>query len=361
MTATGDVATRSAPFAAAPRDDPTCTVSALENATEWDEFVSRTASASFAHLAGWRDVIEATGGHECRYRVARARDGRIAAVLPLVRLRSPLFGRHLVSVPFLNYGGPAGELDASVALVNDAMSQACALRASSLVLRSRHRLPGADESARKLTVLLDLAPTVDEMWEQRFNSKHRTKIKRPMRDGMATTFGADQLDAFYEVWSHNMRDLGTPALPRAFFERIVSAFPSLVVIGATRLKGRPVSAGFGFIWRDEFEMTWSSGLSQFDAAKPNMLLYWDFMRELIGRGVRVFNFGRSTPGSGPHKFKQAWGGVDVPLPWIEYGGGGAQGTRDSDALKLATHVWQRLPLPVASRLGPLVSPHLPWW
>ncbi|MGH7679941.1 MAG: GNAT family N-acetyltransferase, partial [Gemmatimonadaceae bacterium] len=177
---------------------------------------------------------------------------------------------------------------------------------------------------------------------------------------MTTRFGPDQLDAFYDVFAHNMRDLGTPVLPRRFFERITAALPASVVIGATYLKERAVAAGFGFIWRDEFEMTWSSSLKELRASKPNMLLYWDYMRELIGRGVRRFNFGRSTPGSGPHEFKLSWGAADEPLPWIQWPEGGG-GSGDSRAANFASTIWRRLPLGVTNALGPMLARQLPWW
>ena len=337
------------------------TILQMADEREWNEMVRADSAATFAHLAGWREILETAGGHETRYRVARDRDGRLAGLLPLARLRSRIFGQHLVSIPFLNYGGPLGSAEARNALVGDAVAQAEALGGASLVLRTRQAEPGSAFTARKVTVLLDLAATSDEMWERRFNAKLRTKIKRPARDGMQTSFGIGHLGAFYDVWSRNMRDLGTPVLPFRFFEAILAVFPDLVMIGATYHRERPVAAGFGFVWRDEFEMTWSSSLREFGAAKPNMMLYWDFMRELIARRVRVFNFGRSTPGSGPHAFKQAWGGIDVMLPWIQLPAGDAAAGERGGAMQIAAGAWRRLPLAVANRLGPAIAPHLPWW
>src|SRR5258705_21789 len=77
--------------------------------SEWDDFVRGLAGWTPFHLIGWRAVIGRVFGHECVYLVARdVTSERIAAVLPLVRVRSLLFGHYLVSMPFLNYGGPLG-------------------------------------------------------------------------------------------------------------------------------------------------------------------------------------------------------------------------------------------------------------
>src|SRR4051812_13507454 len=76
-------------------------------AAEWDDAVRSQASWTHFHLYGWRTVMDRAFGHECIYLAARdVATGRIVGVLPLVRVRSLLFGHFLVSMPFVNYGGP---------------------------------------------------------------------------------------------------------------------------------------------------------------------------------------------------------------------------------------------------------------
>jgi hypothetical protein len=53
--------------------------------------------------------FERAFGHECRYLVARR--GPVVGVLPLVEIRSALFGRTLTSLPFVNFGGVLAETD----------------------------------------------------------------------------------------------------------------------------------------------------------------------------------------------------------------------------------------------------------
>lgn len=329
--------------------------------SEWDGLVHRENNASFCHLWGWRRIIEDVMGHECIFRVARDGAGAIVGVLPLARVRSLVFGDHLVSMPFLNYGGAAGTLAARSVLTTWALQEAQRRKVDSLLLRTRHEI-SADwpVSKSKVTVVLPLPPTADELWNDAFTAKFRNKIKRPQRDGMVTQFGIEHIRGFYDVFAQNMRDLGTPVVPRQFFDRIAETFPQNALVAVTYWKDRPVAGGFGFIWRDEFEMTWSSSRKELRAQKPNMLLYWDFMRELIGRGVRSFNFGRSTPGTGTHEFKQSWGGVDEPLPWVQWPA--ASGSHDENrAAQLAASVWRMLPLRVTNTLGPMLARQLPWW
>jgi len=343
--------------------EPELTVLPLDGVTSsWDEFVSRAEGSSFCHLAGWRDILSDVLGAECFFWVASDDAGQWQGVLPLARVKSRIFGHYLVSLPFLNYGGPLGTSAACRRLVREAVAEARRSRADLLELRTRHgESVGLPVCSRKITVLLELPQTPEQLWQHTFSTKLRTKIRRVQKEPMETRFGADQQGPFYEVFAHNMRDLGTPVLPAAFFERIATMFRDRVLFGAVYWEGQPIAAGCGFVWGDEFEMTWSSGLRQHGHRRPNLLLYSRFMEHLIERGVRVFNFGRSTPGSGPHEFKRQWGGRDVPLPWCQHAPRGRTATPSSDdkAFAWGPRVWRWLPLPIANRLGPRLIRFLP--
>jgi hypothetical protein len=127
------------------------------SASEWDEFVRAQAGWTHFHLFGWRRTFERVMGHECPYLVVRSPDGSLAGVLPLVRVKSLLFGHFLVSQPFVNYGGPLGTEPAVQCLVAEAIRMAATDGASLLELRGRNELPvDLPVSHRKVTVVLDL-------------------------------------------------------------------------------------------------------------------------------------------------------------------------------------------------------------
>lgn len=309
--------------------------------------------------------MEKALGHECLYLAAADAAGEVRAILPLVRVRSALFGHYLVSMPFLNYGGPVGVAEACRFLCDEAAAAAERSGADLLELRSRFGVdaPSLTTNERKITVLLDLPADAEILWKDTLSGKVRSQVRRPQKEGMEARFGLEQMDAFYNVFAHNMRDLGTPVLGRRFFEQIVASFPQYVEFGAVYLDDAPVAAGCGFRWKDEFEMTWASSLHRYNRMAPNMLLYWSFMERMVERGVKVFNFGRCTPDGGVHRFKRQWGDArDVPLPWQQWSRSGLSATPNPDGsplFELATRVWSRLPLGVANRLGPRLSRALP--
>ena len=335
---------------------------ALEgDAGAWDAFVTQAEGSGFCHLAGWHEVMHDVLGAECHYLVVSGEDGELEGVLPLARVKSRLFGHYLVSLPFLNHGGPIGTPRAVRLLVRSAVREAVRSRADLLELRTRRDLDlGLPLSMRKHEVVLDLPAAEETLWDG-YSAKLRSQIRRPMKEGLEAKFGAEHVDAFYDVFARTMRDLGTPVLPRAWFERIARTFPAQVVFGVVYRGSEPLAAGCGFVWRGEFEITWACSVRRASRIAPNMLLYWAFMQEMIRRGVTRFNFGRTTPGSGPHKFKQQWGGRDVPLPWCRYTSGerAAPPSPGDSAYSWGPRLWRHLPLPVANAVGPHLVRYLP--
>src|SRR5256886_1784296 len=123
----------------------------------WDAFAAAVPGSTFCHLSGWRAVMEDVLGHECFYAIACDDAGAWRGVLPLVRVRSALFGDYLVSLPFLNSGGPLGTPDAVATLIEHATTLARHFRVDLLELRTRDPVEsGLRLSQRKLTVRLEL-------------------------------------------------------------------------------------------------------------------------------------------------------------------------------------------------------------
>lgn len=348
----------SAPVSSAP------TVSRFSGTdASWDAFVRQQPDWTHFHLIGWRTVMQRVFGHECPYLVASNADGSIAGVLPLVRVKSVLFGHYLVSMPFLNYGGPLGTPAARRALLAAAEEMAIRDRVKLLQIRSREAEPtDLVLSHEKLTVLIDIpAGGPDALWKA-LPHKMRTKVRKPQKEGVTVQWGADQLEPFHRVLSHNMRDLGTPVQSQRFYETMAEVFGDSVWFGCAYLNGAAVSGGCGFVWRDEMEITWSSSLRQSSGVRPGYLLHWSFLERAAAEGLALGNFGRSTPGSGTHEYKQQWGGRDVPLYWYTRSASGAAASTpkpDDGAYAWGPRLWRRLPVPVATALGPWIVRSIP--
>jgi len=328
---------------------------------EWDSFAAAHAGFTHFHQLRWRSLMERVFGHECLYLAARDWQGDLVGVLPLVRVRSLVFGHYLVSMPFLNYGGPLGSDTAVRALVDEAVGIARREKVKLLELRSRLPLAVAmPASHRKITVVLDLARNADVQF-RRFDSKLRSQIRRPQKEGVTVQFGPAQVAPFFEVFARHMRDLGTPTLPFHLFQEIAEQFPDDCWFACAYLADAPVAAGCGFRFGNEFEMTWASSLRAYNREAPNMLLYWACMERAIGEGITRFNFGRCNLDSGTHRFKMQWGGREETLWWYGLAAKPNVTTPSpTDGMfSFGPHVWRLLPTTVATAVGPLIVRYIP--
>jgi serine/alanine adding enzyme len=330
------------------------------SAQEWDDFGRRMPGWTHFHRYGWRQAFGRVFSHECPYLAARDASGVLAGILPLVRVKSLAFGHYLVSQPFVNYGGPLGSDDAIRALVAEASDLAARGGVKLLELRSRIELPiDLPVSHRKVTVVLDLESDADKTFK-RFEAKLRSQVRRPIKEGVTVRFGRDQVAPFFRVFAQHMRDLGTPTQSQRLFEALADEFPDDMWVGCAWLGDIPVAGGIGFRWDDEFEMTWASSLYGYSKIAPNMLLYWAFMERCVQQGVKRFNFGRTTPGSGTHKFKLQWGSREEPLWWYQRQAGTSKTpSPDDPRYAWGPRIWRRLPLRIATALGPRIVRGIP--
>lgn len=332
------------------------------SAQEWDAFATRQHGFTHFHRAGWREVISRVFGHECPYLAAYNANGELAGILPLVRVRSAVFGHYLVSMPFVNCGGPIGTDIAVRALADEAVALARGDKVRLLEMRSRVPLDiGLPVSHRKITVLLPL-PRTKELLFKDFDQNLRRKIRKRQKIGVTVSFGHDLVEPFFSVFAHNMRDLGTPTHSLSFFREIANQFANDCWFACAYLDGKPVAAGCGFTFGNEFEMTWASSLREYNQQAPNLLLYYACMERAIEEGLTQFNFGRCTPGSGTHRFKMQWGGAhEEPLWWYDFAAsrGVTTPSPDEGAFSWGPHIWKRLPVSLATRIGPSIVRYLP--
>ena len=332
--------------------------------TEWDRYVLATPHATGYHLLGWRSIVEQSFGHHTDYLLAKDTQGRARGVLPLVMLSSKLFGRFLVSIPFVNYGGVIGDdTDTVTCLIKKAIERAHALGARHIELRQQQpadvQLPS---SPRKVSMRLELPKEFELLWKE-FPSKLRSQIRRAQKENMTVRVGgAECLGEFYTVFARCMRDLGTPVYSKRFFQAICEHFPKESRICVVSFNGTPLAAGFLYGFRSVLEIPWAAADKRFSRLAPNMLLYNSVLEHACREGFHVFDFGRSTPDSGTYRFKEQWGAQPHQLHWYYWTAGGEelpQLNPQNPKYELAIKIWRQLPLPVANWLGPHIVKYLP--
>jgi serine/alanine adding enzyme len=339
-------------------------VTTTEVDKSWDRFVESHPRATVAHLAAWGQVAREAYGHEPVY--VRAEDGgEVCGVLPLVFVKSRLFGRRLVSMPFLDYGGVLADPDRGLelALVEEARRQARARGARGLGLRQLHPepLPWPTTDDR-VTMLLELT-TEEAVWKA-LPSERRNRVRKGEKLGLTATWcGPEALAAFYRVYAANMRDLGSPVHSRGFFSTMLAALPGTARVLLVRdADTRVVGAAVCLFFRDTIMVPWVSSLREAFALCPNFVLYWEVIRFGCRSGYRMLDLGRSFRSAGTFEFKRQWGARPHTLPWIfldSEPGGAPPVDRDASRFAPLVRAWKKLPVPIANAVGPWIRRQVP--
>ncbi|MCP4189083.1 MAG: FemAB family PEP-CTERM system-associated protein [Planctomycetaceae bacterium] len=312
----------------------------------------------------WSVIINESMGHE-PYAIEATQNGNCIGLLNLVHMKSPLFGQHLVSLPYLNSGGAiARDAQTRACLIDQATQLADQLNVKHLQLRHEDEQPHATLNhslTSKIHMRLRLPNTSDELWNQ-FKPKVRNQVRKATKLGVEINWGkTDLLDEFYDVFSRNMRDLGTPVFGRDLFSSILTRFEDETEICVGRLKGKTVSAALLLHGRSITEVPSASSLRPFNSTNCNMLMYWSLLKRAIDRQQEIFDFGRSSLDSPTYRFKKQWGAESSPAIWQFYiRQGDVNDLRiESGRFDLAVKTWSKLPLAVTKWLGPSIVKGIP--
>jgi serine/alanine adding enzyme len=335
----------------------------------WDTFVLVHESANLYHLSGWRNVIRSTYGHSPHYLMA-SRNDTISGILPLIHLKSLLFGNSLVSMPFFDMGGILAEdIGIERALLDEAVRLARDLGAD---LDLRHDRPlsrlgphavQAPVSVNKVRMLLELPHSSEALFAS-LKSKLRSQIRKPIKEGLKTRIGGEELIRdFYTVFAKNMRDLGSPVHSINLIGNVLKEFRMTARIIMVYKEQTPVASGLVIPFKHTMQNPWASALREYSRLSPNMLLYWAMLEYACQRGCRYFDFGRSTPGEGTYHFKEQWGAKPEALHWYYFSrsnpaGAGNAKPSEKAGFSSAIRIWKRLPVPVTRVFGPLIRKHI---
>jgi FemAB-related protein (PEP-CTERM system-associated) len=328
-----------------------------------DAYVARHPLASPYLQSAWLDVIHTAFGHQAIRLVAESPEG-VVGVLPLVLFRSRVFGRFAVSLPFLNYGGVlADSPEVERALLDRAIAVTTAAGGTHLELRhTRQHFADLTPKRHKVAMHLALESSPEKQWDA-IDRKIRNQVRKAEKSGLeAAIGGVELLPDFYGVFAHNMRDLGTPVYDVGFFREILTRFPEDSRLFTIRANGRPAAASLVHWHNGTIEVPWASAIREFNPLCANIFLYWQMVRFAAERGFRTFDFGRSTPDEGTFHFKKQWGAAPQELVWEYWTAPGhplPQLNTKNPKFDLAIRVWQKLPIGVATAIGPHVVRNIP--
>jgi FemAB-related protein (PEP-CTERM system-associated) len=330
------------------------------------EYVQNSAaSVALSRHPAWLNILHDSLGHEPFAIEAITSEGRTVGFLPLAFLDTFLFGKFLVSLPYLNTNGVVANTPAVQAeLILRAVTLADELNARYLELR--HEAPVAHPAltasmTHKVHMRLTLPRGEDTLWKG-FDPKVRNQVRKGEKHSFTIAWGGTELlHSFYDVLTQNMRDLGSPFYGTGLFHTILTTFPENAELCVVTEKQKPIAAALLLHGRGVTEVPTASSLKEYNASSVNMLMYWHLLKRSVERGQRVFDFGRSTPDGGTFRFKKQWGAQPQPAVWQYHVNCGTVGEMrpDNPRYKLAIRLWRRLPVTITRLFGPKIIRGIP--
>ena len=340
-----------------PEPSARCRPATPADAAAWDAYVGAHRDGSVYHRWAWQGLLASTFGHRPHYLVATRAD-RLAGVLPLVEVRSRLFGHSLVSLPFCPIAGPLSDDAAGTdALVAAAGELARGLGVSHLEIRR------PDDGASRGWPAQDLYVTfrreLDADHDRNMNAiprKQRAMVRKGIKNGLVDRVG--DLDAFYRLYADNVHRHGTPGQSRRFFERLSESFgDDCEVLTVHAPSGEAVSGVVTLYFRDEVLPFFAGDTTAARDLAANDFKYWRVMQRAVDRGCRTFDFGRSKKGTGPFHFKRNWGFEPTQLRY-EYLLIGRDAIPENNPLnpkyRMMIETWRRMPRAFVGWLGPRI-------
>ncbi len=333
------------------------------DSSDWNRYVERNPVSTFAHRWEWSDILSDSFGTQPYYFIAR-QNNQVVGILPSALMKSFMFGKYLISLPWLDYGGAIADDDhIAYEIVHRAVNVARENGCEFFEMRAvRHRLPDLTDKTNKREFRLDLSGGEEALWKS-FNAKARNQVRKAEKGGLGVKFGGvELLDDFYKVFAYNMRDLGTPVWPRELFREIFRYFPNESEIVIVLLDDKVVAGGVILHYRDYSTVPSASAYRKYLKLCPNNMMYWETIKHCIQRGSKFFDFGRSTEGAGTYKFKKQWLSEPEKQVWqykLIKANSLPELNPNNPKFKLAIKLWQKMPLPIANFLGPRIVTKLP--
>jgi CelD/BcsL family acetyltransferase involved in cellulose biosynthesis len=313
----------------------------------WRELVESCPEAGPFHLPAWARLLSDTYRYRASAIAAEDASGKLVAGVPVLEVR----GRR-VALPFTDACGPLAVSAEGLAELSRTLA-----RVGGVEVRSA--LPGAVEHTVAVQHLLALRTDPQLVFSGFKKSQIRQPIGKAERNGVVIRDGdswADLVHTFYDLHVLTRRRQGVPVQPRRFFEllweRLIAPGHGFVLVAEH--EATPIAAGVFLSWNGTVIYKFGASDESKLRVRPNHLLMWHAIRRACESGARTFDFGRSDLGNtGLRAFKSAFGAIEWPLVYSQFGGSSAY-LGDGRAARALAPVIKRSPPWVCRGLGELL-------
>jgi len=338
----------------------------------WDEYVTRNRHSHVYHLWEWGDVLCKTYNYERHY-VAVKQGEDILAVFPCLFVKSLIFGKRLISLPFVEYAGPIlkNDMDPSTAklvltqLLDYVEKLSKKLRADYIEIR--HPPPFLSSLPpslsfkvlkRHITFRIDLTKEESKLWRD-LDKKCRNSLRKAMKIGIRIEeVDSDGLEQYYDLYLDSQKRLGSPPHSFDFFCNVYDAFKpdGLLRMTLAMYDDKPIAGVMVFCFKDKLYWFGNVINRKYASLNPTNLLLWHTIQQGRRNNFRVFDLGQTRKDDrGIYRFKSSWSGCETNLKDLVFSSKSVELPNPSNRIYvLLSKMWSMMPKALARKIGPRI-------
>jgi len=197
----------------------------------------------------------------------------------------------------------------------------------------------------------------DEILMENMKSKYRKTVKNSIRrNSFIFKSGNNEkyIEDFYTIYSGLMYNHGTPSLDKYLFFNLSEELSEDIVFYNVYDKKNIVGSFCLFFDNDLAYGAWGGIDKKYRDKLLGQFSYWNIIKDLAdNRKMKVFDFGRSSYGSGGYVFKYKFGAKAVKTEIVT-----SQRSDIYTKYSLASKIWKNLPKSTVDFLGPKLCKYL---
>ena len=322
----------------------------------------RTVKSHIFHSLEWMKIVKESLGVKHKIGTLKEND-IIVATLPFVSYHNLLKGACALPLQFSGYyGSIVADNDIVKKEILTQFFEYCKKYKLYTQIPELNKIGGYKNFLGYSIYKIDLKAdsSVEEQTLARVNKRMRSYIKNAINSKLTCYTGnIELLNKFYLLYLQNMKELGTPPLPKSYFKKIIKYFPKAAKIILVKNERQVCCAMFLLkISKSELFASAISTPRLYKTGQSSHFIYLQATKLAQKMGCSVMNFGRSIDGSGPALFKKRYGLEALPLLMYSTNENWTVTNPDKSFLRYAVAIWKKFPIVLSKLGGFILSKHV---
>ncbi len=327
-----------------------------------EDYKRRTKDAHIFHSLEWMKIIKQT--FNINHKVAILREnGHIVASMPFIKYRNLIKGHCALPLHFSGYyNSIVANNDTSKSKLLSLFFDYC----ENFKLYTQVPEVNKIKDFKNFTgysfykMQLKNDSPAEEQFLFNANKRIRNYTKNALKSNLVSyTGGLKFLEKFYTLYLQNMKEVGTPPLPKIYFKNIMEYFPNIAKIILVK-NDKQVCSGMLIlkVSKSELFSPFICTPRFYKVGHSSQFIYLQAAINAQNLGCSIINFGRSIDGSGPALFKHRLGLKAIPMLMYSPYKNWMVTDPNKTTLRYAVAIWKKLPIALSKLGGMLLAKHV---